>query len=74
MTTNMIKVNEEFHMEYSEEINNALTDMAIKIGDCIKSMEPLEKYYALKMISEELESRVTLYSVMGTMLQEQKES
>lgn len=69
----MIKVNEEFHMEYSDEMSNALTELAILIGDNIKGMAPLEKYYALKMISEEIESRVTLYTVVGSLAQENTE-
>jgi len=64
----MITIDKDYHIEYSEEFNNALSDFAILVGDSIKSMEALEKFYALKMVSEEIESRVTLYTVMGTLV------
>ena len=63
----MITIDKDYHIEYSEEFNNTLSDFAIMVGDAIKSMEALEKFYALKMISEDIESRATLYTVMGTL-------
>lgn len=68
----MINVNEEFHMEYSDEVSNAISEFAILIGDNINQMAPLEKYYALQMICEEIAARTTLYCVMGSLAEDVK--
>lgn len=57
-------------MEYADTISNAISEFAILIGDNINQMPPLEKYYALQMICEEVAARTTLYCVMGSLIEE----
>lgn len=60
----MIKINDEFKVEYQEELNEEITKFSILIGDSIKGMNPFEKFYALKTVLEELDSRITMYTIM----------
>ena len=66
----MIKVTEDYEIEYSAEFNEELTNFSIKVGDCIKDLPPLERYYALKMLCDEIDSRATMYTVMGQIMLE----
>lgn len=63
----MITINEEFDVEFSSEINDELSSFAVRIGDSIKHMAPLERFYALKQILEELDGRISMYTVMDMM-------
>jgi len=68
----MIKVKEDFNIEFSQEMSDSLNAIAVQIGDCIKDMPPLERFYALKTVCEEIDSRCTIYTMMG-MLQSAKD-
>lgn len=59
---NKIIINENFEVEYSNELNTAMTDLAIMLGDDLKRLQPLEKFYALKTMCEEIEARCVLYT------------
>lgn len=60
-----IKIADTYDIEYSKEFNDDLNAFSVIVGDAIKDMNPLEKYYALKTICEELEGRASVYVVMG---------
>ena len=66
----MIQITEDFEVEYSAEFNNELTNFAIRVGDLIKDLPPLERYYALKMLCDEIDGRATMYTVMGQIMLE----
>ncbi len=66
----MIKINEHLEVEFPQEVNDQITDFSVNMGQHIKHLPPLEKFYALKMILEELDNRISVYSVME-MLQNQ---
>lgn len=57
-----IIINENFEVEYTDELNTAMTELAIMLGDDLKTLQPLEKFYALKMMCEEIEARCMLYT------------
>jgi hypothetical protein len=57
-----IIINENFEVEYTNELNLAMTELAIMLGDDLKRMQPLEKFYALKIMCEEIEARCVLYT------------
>jgi len=59
-----IKVNENLEVEYSEELNKAISELAILIGDDINSLQPLEKFYALRTMCEEIEARCMFYTAI----------
>lgn len=63
----MITINEEFDVQFTSDINDELSAFAVKIGDAIKHMPPLERFYALKQILEELDGRISMYTVMDMM-------
>ena len=60
----MVKINSEFEIEFPNELNEEISNFAVKIGDAIKDMPPLERFYALKLILEELDGRISMYTVM----------
>ena len=66
----MIKINENLEVEFPQDVNDQITDFAVKMGQELKTLQPLEKFYALKMLLEELDNRISVYSVME-MLQSQ---
>lgn len=64
---NMIQITEDYEIEYSKEFNEELTIFAVKIGDFIKNLPPLDRFYALKMVCDEIDGRATMYTIMGKM-------
>jgi hypothetical protein len=60
-----ITLADTYDIEYSKEFNDNLNVFSVIVGDAIKDMSPLEKYYVLKTICEELEGRASVYVVMG---------
>jgi len=67
-----IKLADTYDIEYSAEFNDNLNTFSVIVGDAIKDMGPLEKYYVLKTICEELEGRASVYVVMGDLKTEAK--
>lgn len=61
----MIQVTDDYGVEYSEDFNMALSEFAVKIGDDVKGMAPLEQYYAIKSVCEKLEGMVSIYILLG---------
>lgn len=64
----MIQITEDYEIEYSEEFNEELTNFAVKVGDLIKDMPPLDRFYALKMVCDEIDGRASMYTIMGKMV------
>ena len=60
----MIEINKDYHLELSSEFSDELSELAVKIGDFIKDKDPFERYYALRCVLDELETRVTFYGVI----------
>jgi len=67
-----ISIADTYDIEYSKEFNDSLNVFSVVVGDAIKGMSPLEKYYVLKTICEELEGRASVYVVMGDLKDETK--
>jgi hypothetical protein len=61
----MINITDDYGVEYSEEFNMALNEFAVKVGDNVKGMPPLEQYYAIKSVCEKLEGLISIYILMG---------
>jgi hypothetical protein len=70
----MVKINQEFEIEFPNEFNDELSNFAVKVGDEIKDMPPLERFYALKLILEELDGRISMYTVMDMISQQNDRS
>ena len=70
----MVKINQEFEIEFPNEFNEELSNFAVKVGDAIKDMPPLERFYALKLILEELDGRISMYTVMDMISQQNDRS
>ena len=62
-----IKMAETYDIEYSQKFNDELNAFSVIVGDAIKDMSPLEKYYVLKTVCEEIEGRASVYVVMGNL-------
>jgi len=62
-----IKMVETYDIEYSQKFNDELNAFSVIVGDAIKDMSPLEKYYVLKTVCEEIEGRASVYVVMGNL-------
>jgi hypothetical protein len=63
----MIKINEDYELEFPTELNDEISAFAVRIGDAIKQMPPLERFYALRLVLDELDGRISMYTVMDMM-------
>jgi hypothetical protein len=63
----MITINEDFELEFPNELNEQISEFAVAIGDAIKDMPPLERFYALRLVLDELDGRISMYTVMNMM-------
>ena len=58
-------INKDYEIEYSDEFNQLLCEFAIKAGEEIKDLTPMERFYAMKLISERIETLTSVYVMVG---------
>ena len=66
----MIKIHDSLEVEYTEKLNNAISEFSVKVAESIQTMQPLEKFYAIKVLIEDLESRIITCGVLQQMADE----
>lgn len=68
----MVEVTKDFEVIFSEEMNNMISQLSVSIGDAVKDMPPLQKFYVIKIICEEIDNRCIVYDMMGMLNDEQQ--
>jgi hypothetical protein len=63
----MITINEDYELEFPKDLDEEISNFAVRIGDAIKQMPPLERFYALRLVLDELDGRISMYTVMDMM-------
>lgn len=63
-------INKDYEIEYSNEFNQAMCQFAISAGDEIKGLTPMERFYAIKLLSERLENLISIYVMVGSLNEE----
>jgi hypothetical protein len=72
-TKKPLKINEEYEIVFSEDFEKKIVDFTVLVGDALRGMHPYEKFYALKMVMEDLEGRVSMYTAMQQMVDARKD-
>jgi hypothetical protein len=66
----MVTVNKNLEVEYTDELNTKISEISVLIAEAIKDLPPLERFYAIKVIIEDLESRSMTFGVMQQIIDE----